>query len=67
MVTPAAIRALPQEFAVIEERGDIGKDAAAIIITNNPPAFGAMSWAEVQAALVRADAEVGAGPNATAP
>lgn len=51
-VVPAeAIRALPHDMAVIAETSDIGRGAAAIVITNNHPAFGAMSWSTLSAAL----------------
>ncbi|MCW6537289.1 nucleotide sugar dehydrogenase [Sphingomonas lycopersici] len=51
VVSAEAIRALPYDFAVIEDPGDIGMGAAAIVITNNHPAFGAMSWSTLSMAL----------------
>jgi len=51
VVAADAILALPHDMAVIAEPAEIGRGAAAIVITNNHPAFGAMSWSTLSGAL----------------
>lgn len=51
IVSASDIRAISQDIAVIEDASGIGQDAAAIVITNNHPAFGAMSWSTISTAL----------------